>query len=414
MTHGGDVVAVKVQRPEVDRIFAADMRNLSRFASVVDALGIMGTISIKEMLTEFADWTSRELDFTTEGRTADRLRVESLPGGTVPLVYWDLTRRRVLTMEFVEGKSLAQVLDSIERNETDLLKKEYPDLDLPQVAENLSFVILNQLFVTGFFHGDPHPGNIFLRGDNTVVFLDCGIFGELSDSQRENLAAHVENEALGNIDASFRFYAKQLRPTDQTDMRAFEREAKAVLQLWHDNGMSEDAKPEDRHLGKYAGEMLKVVRKHHLRMSTDTLLFWRAMEALDATALRFGEYYDQLRSMRAFFEQARPSPAERVRQIITNPKPWLSLERLYSSVPNSARTIISNLQNQIPLAIQVRESLKVRRGRNRRTKLIVSPIFAVSGALILARLPVGTPLQIALVVLISSFLGITMLQWFRR
>jgi len=414
VTHDGNRVAVKVQRPEVDRIFAADMRNLRRFAAVVDALGLLGTISLKEMLTEFAVWTSRELDFTTEGRTADRLRNESLPGGTVPLVYWDLTRRHVLTMEFIEGKSLAQVMDMIERNETQLLEEEYPELDLRQVAENFSFVILNQLFVTGFFHGDPHPGNIFLRGDNTVVFLDFGIFGEMSDSQRENMAAHVENEAMGNIDASYRYYSKQLRPTDETDMRAFERDAKAVLQVWYDNGMSPDAESADRLLGKYGGEMLKVVRKHHLRMTTDTLLFWRAMEALDATALRFAKYYDQLSAMRSFFEQVRPSPIERLRQITTDPKPWLSLEQLYSSIPNSVRAIISNLKNQLPLSIQVRESLQVRRARNRRTKLLVSPMFAISGLLILVRLPVGTTAQVILAVLVTSLCGITLLQWFRR
>src|SRR6185295_17095723 len=87
----GDRVAVKIQRPGVERIFAADIRNLRRMASLVDISGVLGRLSALEMVDEFAAWTFRELNFVIEGQTADRLRVGALPHEIVPRVFWDLT-----------------------------------------------------------------------------------------------------------------------------------------------------------------------------------------------------------------------------------------------------------------------------------------------------------------------------------
>src|SRR5688500_13199023 len=107
-TFSNERVAVKVQRPGIQPIFAADMRNLRRAAALADALGFSGTLSMKEIVGEFERWTARELDFLTEGRTAERLRHSATAHEVVPAIYWELTTSKVLTMQFVDGMSLAE------------------------------------------------------------------------------------------------------------------------------------------------------------------------------------------------------------------------------------------------------------------------------------------------------------------
>ena len=385
-TRTGRHVAVKVQRPGVDRQFRADMRNLGRLAAIIDTVS-SGTVSMREVVGEFAKWTGSELDFTLEGRTADSLRRDCPPFGTVPLIYWELTGPRVLTMEFIEGISLARMFELIESGDEAELARMYPELDLNEAAENLIYIVMNQLFVTGFFHGDPHPGNIFVRGDNTVVLLDCGIFGELRDRQREHLAAHIENLALGNIDAAFYYYAKQLTVTEETDEKGFEREGKAILRQWLQNAVNPYATRQERQIGKYGGQMLKVAKRHHVRVSVETLLFWRALEALSATASRLSGHFDLFDSMRRFFEQIAPSPASRITQALRDPKAWWSAVRLTQESPGYAGGIIASLYRETPSVFRETEARHLRRSQDRRTKVIAVGVLIVTAGTLFVAVP---------------------------
>jgi ubiquinone biosynthesis protein len=311
-TRAGERVAVKIQRPGIERIFAADVRNLRRLAGLLDAVHAMGSLSVREMVDVFEGWTSRELDFRTEGATADRLRAEAIGGETVPAVHWALTTRRVLTLEFVEGVSLTRVMDWLEQGRTDELDRLLPNLDVPRVGHLLATACLHQMFGRGFFHGDPHPGNIIVRPDNSIAFVDFGIFGQLSTFQRDALAGLMESIAIGEADLSFRYYAKQTIPSPDTDFRRFSAETTAVFRAWYEASRDPSAAVEERHLGRFSAEMFDVVRRNHVRMTTDTLLFWRAMNILAATAVRLPEHFDLLGEVRGFFLTSGPSWFERL------------------------------------------------------------------------------------------------------
>jgi ubiquinone biosynthesis protein len=332
-TRENEKVAVKVQRPEIREIFAADMRNLCRTAAVADALRLGGSLSLRAIIDEFAAWTWREMNFVIEGQTADHLRRDALPYEVVPRVYWNLTTERVLTLEFIEGTTLVQLLDLMESGQPGLIFKRLPNLDIELAADRIARAVLHQLFVTGFFHADPHPGNLIIRDDNTVAFIDFGIYGELSQRQREILRGHIENIAAGNIEESFRYYAMQYIPTRDTDHRDFEREGKRILRNWYDASIDRYAPAKDRHLATHGAEMLDVVRRNRLRLNVNTLLFWRALYTLDSIALRLSEYVDLMSQMRRFFEETSPSFGERVGLLITDRTRMKHFEELGRSVP---------------------------------------------------------------------------------
>jgi ubiquinone biosynthesis protein len=342
-TYTNERVAVKIQRPGIEHILAADFRILRPLLKLVGTFGLLLGYSGKEVADEFASWTQRELDFTLEGQAADRLRTNALSYEIIPTIYWNLTTPKVLTMEFIDGLSLAVVSDLLEAGKDDVLYAYLPHLDAEETGHNIAFAIMHQLFVTGFFHADPHPGNIIIRDDNKAAFVDFGICGALTDEEREILAGHIENIALGNIAESFRYFAMQYTPTDDTDLQAFEQEGKAILQRWYQATVNPYATVHDLHLGKYATEMFEVVRRYHLRASLNTLLFWRALHALDAAALRLSDHFDLMRHMRDFFEHIRPKLVDRALTMLTDRRLIVELVELVRAIPDRSVSIFSDV-----------------------------------------------------------------------
>src|SRR5438874_3459212 len=119
----GTRVAVKIQRPRIQQIFAADIRNLKRLARVGDALRVLGPQSTRDAVEEFERFTSREMNFLTEARTAERLRANAGAFEEVPRVHFAFTTERVLTLDFVDAPSLAQIVHGLEDGDEEKMSR---------------------------------------------------------------------------------------------------------------------------------------------------------------------------------------------------------------------------------------------------------------------------------------------------
>jgi ubiquinone biosynthesis protein len=173
----GKEVVVKVQRPGIQQDITLDLGILRDVANFVDNKTRLGKLySFSRMADEFETTLQNEMDFRVEGENAETFKLNFLhdPGTHVPEISWIHTSARVLTMEEIKGISLKNLtaLDEV-------------GLDRSRIARNLASSILHQILRDGFFHGDPHPGNIMVLQDNTIVFLDLGMVGKLSP-QRKN------------------------------------------------------------------------------------------------------------------------------------------------------------------------------------------------------------------------------------
>jgi ubiquinone biosynthesis protein len=377
-------VAVKIQRADSARLLASDMRNLRRLVRVIDALGVVGEFSAQEIADQFATWTKRELDFELEGRTADRLRRNAASFEIIPRIHWPLTTKRVLTMEFVEGVSLAKIGQMIDSGHPDLLFEALPNLNVEIAGRNIAFAVLRQLFVFGFFQGDPHPGNVLIRNDNTVAFVDFGIFGQLTEEQRENLAGFLENLALGNIEWSFRYYARQHVPTEETDLRTFERDAKRILRQWYETSISPFATTRERHMGRFATWMIEAIRRHRLRTNPDVMLLWRALFVLDASSERLSEYFDMMGQVRAFFLEYRPGPIGRVFAMVADPERNAAVLRIAERGPGQLGRIRDKVIRGARsdggdfCEVVVDESRHAERVNDQQVKLLVWGVLSIS------------------------------------
>ena len=311
-TADGVLVAVKVQRPGLAVRLTTDFRILAAVAGIADQLAQFGTTRAAALVAEIAAFTLREVDFRAEGETAARIGADPRSGVRVPAIHWALSTERLLVMDFIDAVPLARILAAADAGEPDAFARIVPGVAPAAIVDRLARAFLRQLFVTGLFHGDPHPANVLIARDGGIALIDFGIFGQLGRDDRATLACYVENLALGRIDAAFDCYARLVHPGPRTDFAAFRRSATAVLADWP-RAAADPATPVALQLtARYQGFMFALMRAHHVRMDTRHLLFWRALGMLDSTAHRLPGDFNLLAAIRRFFADTRPTPAERI------------------------------------------------------------------------------------------------------
>jgi ubiquinone biosynthesis protein len=188
----GDRVAVKVQRPDAPRQIEADLALLYQAARVIrERVRALDFIDARELVDEFAQQIRGELDYTREGRNAEKFRrnFRNDERVNVPRVYWSYSRNRVLTLEFLEG---VQLVD---------LPLETPLERRRQVAYAMTDAWMAMIFRHGFFHGDPHPANVLVLPDGTIGLVDFGAVGRLTDEDMTKLTRLFIDVAQERVDA---------------------------------------------------------------------------------------------------------------------------------------------------------------------------------------------------------------------
>jgi ubiquinone biosynthesis protein len=187
----GDRVAVKVQRPDAPRQIEADLALLYQAARVIrERVRALDFIDARELVDEFAQQIRSELDYTREGRNAEKFRrnFRNDERVHVPKVYWSYSRNRVLTLEFIDG---VQLVD---------LPLETPLERRRQVAYTMTDAWMAMIFRHGFFHGDPHPANVLVLPDGTIGLVDFGAVGRLTDEDMTKLTRMFIDVAQERVD----------------------------------------------------------------------------------------------------------------------------------------------------------------------------------------------------------------------
>ncbi|GIW17183.1 AarF/ABC1/UbiB kinase family protein [Tepidiforma sp.] len=179
-TKDGHDVAVKVQYPGIDRVLETDLRNISILVRILAR--IEPNFDFRVIMQELNRQIPRELDFVLEGQSAERVArdLAHRPDIRIPKVYWEYTARRVLTTEFIEATKISDIPALLAQG-----------IDPNHVALIMTEAYCEQILVHGYFHADPHPGNLLVLPGPVVVFLDFGLSKELPEDFRLNYARLV-------------------------------------------------------------------------------------------------------------------------------------------------------------------------------------------------------------------------------
>ncbi len=270
--HDGTEVVVKVQRPNIRNQMKADvgiMRNAARVLS--NRSQALRSIDLGGMVDEFGSNAIRELDYTGEAYNAFRLtqNMASIPGVRIPKVYPELSTDRILTLEFIRGVKISN-LEAIDQ----------AGLDRETLAKNALRAIVKQLLIDGFFHADPHPGNVLVElrtGD--IVFIDTGMVGELELAQRLNiiqlLIAVQQNDVTG-MASVMKSLSTPFVP--KVDEKAYYKDFERTIGRIMISGGAVD-------FGQAVSMSMDLLRQHGLRLDPNLTLAIKALMQAQAIAL---------------------------------------------------------------------------------------------------------------------------------
>ncbi|MFZ5632605.1 MAG: ABC1 kinase family protein [Bacillota bacterium] len=266
---GGREVIVKVQRPDIEKIIDVDLEILYDVARFLERSGWSETYSPVEAVAEFDRVLHEELDYNAEGRNADAFRKNFAgdPDVIIPLVYWEYSTGKILVMEYVRGIKF-----------NDLQEIERLGLDRPALARKSVMALFKQILIDGFFHGDPHPGNLAALPGEKVVFMDFGMAGFLTDKTR----IEVGNLLMALAGRDTRAVAKSLSqlwvvPGD-VDKNILQRDINFLLRKIYEVPLSQVS------LAKTLSDIMAIAFKHHISVPAEFALLVKTLITMEGVA----------------------------------------------------------------------------------------------------------------------------------
>ena len=272
----GEEVALKVQRPGIERIVNKDVILIKAIAELVSLTDFGQDYEINALAEEFTEAVKAELDFTKEAKYTDTLRNNLAKTSwfdtkqiVIPKIYWEITNQKLLVMEWLVGQPILKAdipLDS-------------PTKLNPQQITTLVFrAFFEQIFIDGFFHADPHPGNIFYLEDGRVALIDCGSIGRLDPRTQQLLTEMLL--AIVDMDSSrCAQLTIELSESEKiTNLARLENDYELILRRYYNRNLSQTD------FSEVFYEILQIARNNKVKLPRNTGLFVKTLANLEGVA----------------------------------------------------------------------------------------------------------------------------------
>lgn len=326
----GAEVVVKVQRPDIENVIAVDLEILAHLAGLMEQyLEEVQGHRPTAIVQEFARSLSREIDFAVELANVQRFarQFKNNTAIHVPLVYPELSTQRVLVMEYVLG---------IKASMAGQLREQ--GYDLPLIAERGATLVMEQIFVHGFFHADPHPGNLFILPDNVVCFIDFGQMGRLSRKDREDFTDLVLDLVAGDERTVVEGVLKVTVQLGEVDRESLGRDLGGLVDLYLYRPLGE------LEAGRILQDLLDLVTRHKLTFKPAFYQMMKALSTVEGVGLMLDPKLELIRLARPFMRRIRLErmrPARLAEEIARTGSGYLQLLR---ELPEELRTILRQLR----------------------------------------------------------------------
>lgn len=285
----GEIVAVKVQRPDIRGKMEQDIDIMRYFAEVLeDHFPNLKEFNPKGVVDEFSKWTHKELDFKLEAKNAKIFRnnFENSKIVYIPKVYGDYTTERILTLEYLDG---------VELHNMDEVKK-HKEININKIIKNGFEASLTQIFIHGFFHADPHPGNIIVLKKNIISFVDFGITGYFDEDLKQkciDLFYGVINNDVEKITNVF----LDMGLMQDKDLTLFKLDLEEIIKPLQTASMK------DIKISYVLEEVLDLAYKHKVKFPLDFILFGKTIMTLEGIALKYSPDFKLVRNSKPFLKK---------------------------------------------------------------------------------------------------------------
>lgn len=263
----GEEVAVKVQRPNIEQTIMLDLEILQYIAQLMEAkMARAKAIGMAQMIDEFAVSLRQELDYRVEGRNSERIARQFIADATIhiPTIFWPQTTSKVLTMEMVRGIKVSYIKE---------LQAHHTDLSL--IAERLANAMLTQIFDYGYFHGDPHPGNIYVLPNNVVALLDFGMVGRLTEDMKYEFSALLYYAQRKNARRMVGVFERMQLLQEETNRAKFTQDLQDFIDDHYDVTL------DTLDVSALLNEVMAIANRHHIAMPSDMTILGKALLTIE-------------------------------------------------------------------------------------------------------------------------------------
>jgi len=403
--HDGRQVVIKIQRPDIQDIINVDLEILSDLAKVLHRHSLNTVVSDPvAVVEEFNRSIHRELDFLSEGRNIHRFGLMFADDLTVliPSFYPDLSSSRVLVMDFVDGIKASR-LEELERK----------GLDRTVIAERGAQLILKQVFQHGFFHADPHPGNILVLEGNIIAPLDYGMVGNLDESTIEALGSMLAGIIHKDSNRILRAFDALGITHDVANKVALRSDINGFVSQYYEVPLQE------LQVSDILKEAFDLFRAHQMTLPSNLSLMLKALVTVEGLGRLLHPDFDMVSEVRPYVSQLmfrRYDPRRRFRDLLNV---FDDFSNLVEELPQGVRDTLRKINaGELRIQFEHRNLDKLTKEYNQSSSRISSAVIIAAliiGSSLVMQVPSGPslfgfPLIGVIGYLIASVLGL-MLLW---
>jgi len=401
VTKANEKVVIKVQRPQIETVIENDISILKYLAKLfVKYMPESKLYDPIGMVEEFALTIKREMDFTLEASYTERFKksLSDDPRVVIPGIDWDLTSKRVITMERIKGIKI----DNIR-------KLEENGIDTEKISHIIADVLFRQVFELGMFHGDLHSGNIFVVESDKIAFVDFGIVGMVDREMQENLAEIFVGLVSEDYELLTKIYLRMGILPEDINEAAFKREYQDMLLAYFGKPFKMTS------VGEILMSYIKLAARYNIRMPRELLLLDKCILELEGLGRLLHPEANVLVESQRFAKKLlaqRFGPAQAAKEAVATVKEYQSF---FSSFPSQMSQILKKMVSDKFTIDFVHKGLEdlmgeMDRSSNRLTFGIIVAALIIGSALIMAfgggPMIFGYPIFGILGFIVAGFLGL--------
>jgi ubiquinone biosynthesis protein len=335
----GERVAVKVQKTNVEEIVETDLSIMKFIANESDRFNTsLKHLNLPAVLHEFDKSIHKEMDFDNELMNIRHLNDNFKYNDKiiVPITYPDYSTEKVLTMEYVDGIKLSEVIAGNDPKYNKIL-----------IADRIVRSYFQQLFLDGFFHADPHPGNIFVTEDNAICYIDFGMMGSLDEDFRQDLAELMIYFSDRNIDGLINQLIRMDILNEKTDINILKSDLNDLfakyygVELSRFNGIIED--------------LLFLMQKFDVRLPNEFVLMARGLSMVENTGLRLDPDIDVVALLKPFARKLMVQRYNPLKMASNAKNSFFAFEHVIRALPSLiSKTIYKIEEGEVTVNIEVK------------------------------------------------------------
>lgn len=397
----GEEVAIKVLRPGIEKIVAQDSALIKVIADLVALTEFGQSYDVVNLAEEFIKAVNAELDFTQEGHYTDQLRYNLTQSRwsepkqlVIPKIYWHLTNSKLLVLEWLEGKQILEADVSRPPTEQAISQRK------SEITRILFRSFFQQIYIDGFFHADPHPGNIFYLDDGRVALIDCGMVGRL-DPQTQQILTELLL-AIVDLDAKrcSQLTIKLSESVVPITLVQLEVDYERMLRKYYNLNLNQI------NFSEVVYELLQIARRNRIKLPGNLGLFAKSLANLEGTARKFNPDINILEEVKPLLTNILEQQLIGSTPLQTALRTVLDLKSFSLKSPRQIEVLLDSLTSEtLNVNLKIRELDNLRRSLdNSANRLAFSVII---GSLIIGAAIVTASTQSRQLTIISTVLFAT-------